>query len=47
MINKMSIEEFKKKLNETKHNTCGNMNKDDYYKYLDKLYNDYFQKVDS
>lgn len=44
-MNKMSMEEFEKKLNESKHNTCGSMNKIDYYKYLDKLYNDYFQKV--
>lgn len=43
MLNKMTIKEFKEKLNNYNHNTCGNINKNDYYKYLNDLYRSYFK----
>ena len=43
MLNKMTIKEFKEKLNNNKHNTCGSINKNEYYKYLDNLYKSYFK----
>ena len=43
MLNKMAIKEFKEKLTNYNHNTCGNINKNDYYKYLNDLYRSYFK----
>lgn len=43
MLNKMTIKEFKEKLNNNKHNTCGSINKNEYYKRLDNLYKSYFK----
>lgn len=43
MLNKMTIKEFTEKLNKYNHNTCGSLNKKDYYEHLDDLYNDYFK----
>ncbi len=34
---------FKEKINKYHHNTCGSINKNEYYKYLDNLYKSYFK----
>lgn len=34
---------FTEKLNKYNHNTCGSLNKKDYYKHLNDLYNEYFK----
>lgn len=43
MLNKMTIKEFKEKLNKYHHNTCDSINKNEHYKYLDNLYKSYFK----
>ena len=45
MLSLISAKDFNNKLIESKHYTCGEIDKNEYYKYLDKIYNDYFKKV--
>lgn len=45
MLSLISAKDFNNKLIESKHYTYGEIDKNEYYKYLDKIYNDYFKKV--
>ncbi len=41
----MTKKEFEAKLKESKHRTCGSINKETYYDYLSKIYYSNFEEI--